>query len=230
MRSQERQRRLWDHIWVKSPVWLSFWCVWPLTSLKNAPHRKKKKKGPTHNPLTAQTLLNSQLQYLASGTNMTSSDTFTAPSAWRCLWRRPQEKQIPYTLHLKGSFRRYPLQFINWTGVMRLLGGSFASWMKINCTKKDRNVIMQEIFCGAHLKAYLLSLLLSGEQTPVQVEGFHCLWRARWLVGLQGLVTTNDPLKRYHATRGTPNYNESKSYPWKIGVAALTVEAQRFCH
>lgn len=91
-------------------------------------------------------------------------------------------------------------------------GGWFLSRMKI---KRTWGVAMSS--CSKHsllpVWNYILCHYLSaGNRHKSRVEGFHCLWRCSSWWGLnwrvRGLVTTNEPLKRYNVMRGTPDYNE----------------------
>lgn len=160
---------------VKSPIWLSLWRVWPLT-LKSTPQ-----KWPKHNPLTDKTLLNNQLQN--SGTNTTSTDTFTTPSALRYLWSFPLRKNKYSTPSIWGLFWRYPLQFIKWT----LVWGWWGVILKQNenkLHKKESNVIMLEVFLQCSFESVSsVAASQQGTDTNPVVEGFHCLWRAQWSVG-----------------------------------------------
>lgn len=92
--------------------------------------------------------------------------------------------------------------------------------MRINCTIKDRDAIMLEVFYSIRLKPYLLSLLLSRKQTQIQ----------SWKV----LIVFEEPGGRYSIIRSEvllqlmilfkryPQTRMRGALSWKI-VAALTV-------
>lgn len=90
---------------------------------------------------------------------------------------------------------------------------------------------MLEVFYSAHLKPYLLTLLLSREQTQIQWKGFTVFEERNGWWGFSGYEVL---LQLMILSRGTmlcevPQTTMRGAPSLKIVVAALTVEAQQFC-
>lgn len=141
-----------------------------------------------------------------------------------------QEKLIKYTLNVWVILKiSTPIHQMD--SGMRMVG-VILKQNENKLHRKDNNVIMLEVFHSTRLKPYLLSLLLSREQTQIQWwKGFIVFEE---LNGWWGFSSYEVLLQLMILSRGTmfcevPQTTMRRALSCKIVVAALTVVAEQIC-
>ncbi len=120
---------------------------------------------------------------------MTSTDTLTTPSVSWYLWSFPRKRKKHSTASIKGLFSK------------KYCKSSNRLWYENSC------VIMLKVFWSStRLKAYLLSILLSREQTRVQRWKVFIVFEER--SGWWGLSCYEVLLPLMMLSRGTISYYE----------------------
>lgn len=134
---------------------------------------------------------------------MTSPETFMTLSVLGYILKlSTQEKQIQSPFNTGVILKKAFTAIHHKDFGMRLVGGKSQTGGKYIAPKGQLCHHARGIPTRARLKPYLLSLLLSGEQTQIQWWKVPIVFEGRsgwWgFSGQRGLVTTNDPLKRYY--------------------------------